>query len=752
MIHPDIQNIFDTKCALAPPSPPRPPYPPPPPSGAFVPSAPSPPPPPPPPAPYFQQRGRDTESGFDPDCEIISYATCKGIVADYAAEHGTANVLRVSFAPCEGLDLDEGCFRGCSFGGANGGLFHDLLPDMLAEFNASNPRRCSLSELPFCACANKPTVYHTFPPPPPITYAENYHAYPAHADGESIVGGAGGVFDAEQGQTSALAKRLTNVHTIDLALRSSHRTLQCPGTNDGEQACARNCAAVSFRLKPLHAAVCLQVAISYAQEHLTALRAFTVTGTVESPSLPPSVPHASPPPAAPLPPFPPFSECQNTCQEVNAGDTKCRDGGLGSWLPTMCPYATQCAACGFRENTVVIVQDNSCAHSNNGVCEDGGFGTETFFSDPLYPTEGLTTSCALGSDETDCASYGPRTAQEIGSEAFQGVTNETTPAPPPPQPQTPPLPPPPPFEFYGNLDTCRALFYPNTNKPGAWLFDCAGTEAEIAAKRDGTWVNLDGVAEKQCATVPPSGSAHRCSDGGFDAIAILWTGDYLSTSASATHFACDYGTSTMDCNPRTQDATTDIHCTRNGNDPSGSCSDSCWVDSLGGVHHEDEQFDTTTAALGGTFTVDQKCHDGGPSSVSNRCGFGTMVSEYPLKLKTCKKTHYNILTPFCACAEHALRLGTHRRVLHTSYVSSARPHGPRRLNHLYHHLYHHHLRPPTRGLQHHLLSQPATTAAQRPWRLHFAALAALAAALALAVPALAATPAAPTTAATAPRI
>ena len=60
---------------------------------------------------------------------------------------------------------------------------------MLAEFNASNPRRCKLSELPYCACANKPEVYHTFPPPPPITYTEDYHAYPAYVEGERTVGG-----------------------------------------------------------------------------------------------------------------------------------------------------------------------------------------------------------------------------------------------------------------------------------------------------------------------------------------------------------------------------------------------------------------------------------------------------------------------------------------------------------------------------------------------------------------------------------
>lgn len=105
-MHADIQNIYDTKCALAPPSPPRPPYVPPP-----SPEAPRPPPPPPPPAPYFQQRGRDTENGYDPDCELVSYATCRGIVAEYAKEHGTADVLRVSFAPCEGTNVDQGCFR-----------------------------------------------------------------------------------------------------------------------------------------------------------------------------------------------------------------------------------------------------------------------------------------------------------------------------------------------------------------------------------------------------------------------------------------------------------------------------------------------------------------------------------------------------------------------------------------------------------------------------------------------------------------
>ena len=474
---------------------------------------------------------------------------------------------------------------------------------MLAEFNSSNPRRCSLSELPYCACANAPVKYHTFPPPPPITFAESYHAYPAYEDGESVVGGADRTFDAEQGQASALAKRMTNVHTIDLALRSSHRTVKCPGENDGEQACARNCAA----------------------EHLTMLRAFTVTGAVESPSPPPLSPdEAPPPPLAPPPPSAPFSECQNTCTHIADGDTKCRDGGFGSYLPTVCPYATQCAACGFRENTRDIVSDDSCATSNNGVCEDSGFGTETFFADPLYPNEGLTTNCALGTDDSDCADYGPRMAQEIVADSFQGVTSKTLPAPPPPPPFPPPPLPQPPFDFEGNLNTCYALFYPDPNKVNAWIFDCSGNEAEIEAKRD-----ITRLGGQVCATTQPGGTTtkRKCSDGGFDATAILWTGDYLSTNPDSTRFACDYGTSTEDCSRRTQDATTDTHCTRNGDNAIGSCRDSCWVDTVGNVYHTDEQFDERTVDNGGDVSVDKQCHDGGPSSVSNRCGFGTQVSK-----------------------------------------------------------------------------------------------------------------------------
>jgi len=97
-----IQSLYDKTCTLAPPSPPRPPFSPPPPLLPPIVR-----PPPPPPAPYFQQRTKETESDFDDNCTLVSYATCRGIVSDYARDFGTADVLKVSTAPCEGLGANH---------------------------------------------------------------------------------------------------------------------------------------------------------------------------------------------------------------------------------------------------------------------------------------------------------------------------------------------------------------------------------------------------------------------------------------------------------------------------------------------------------------------------------------------------------------------------------------------------------------------------------------------------------------------
>ena len=182
---------------------------------------------------------------------------------------------------------------------------------MEAEFKDKNPYRCKYSSHPFCACANpaSPPPF-SFSPPPPLTFSEDYHATSPYPEGEETVGGADLVYDPDHGVASALVKRLVNARTIDLALRSSHRTVSCPGEDDGESRCGRYCAA----------------------EHLTALRAFAVTGARTEASPPPPSPPSPPPPSAPLPPSAPFTECANTCRELvgdvlRPGDATCRDGG-----------------------------------------------------------------------------------------------------------------------------------------------------------------------------------------------------------------------------------------------------------------------------------------------------------------------------------------------------------------------------------------------------------------------------------------
>ena len=353
----EIQSTYDSACSLAPPSPPDPPLPPPLPIGDRFP----PPPRPPPPQPYLEIRTKLDETDYEPDCQLVSYAACKNIVADYAGEtEGVLNVLRVSAAPCEGLPDEPSCFlvrinphahtgtfaltllcllrRGANTAASTAGadqrdpqtnplehvlmctlytyrfrLYRFLLPDMQAEFNASNSYRCKQAEMPYCACGNPaspPPGSHA--PPPPFVYTEEWHAQPSYVEGETPVLG-GGVTDAatpwttDDGQVSALTKRLVNGRTIDLALRSSHQVVDCPGNDDAEATCTRFCA----------------------QEHLGFLRAVAVTGARRTPPPPISPPPYSAP-SPPRPPWNPFAECSNTCEDndvLNVDDARCRDGG-----------------------------------------------------------------------------------------------------------------------------------------------------------------------------------------------------------------------------------------------------------------------------------------------------------------------------------------------------------------------------------------------------------------------------------------
>ena len=459
------------------------------------------------------------------------------------------------------------------------------MPEVQAEFNATNPMRCSVSELPFCACANKPSGPKIFPPPPPYIFSETFHGLPSYAEGEQMLGGAEGPWNADLGQASALVKRMVNARTIDLSLRQSHRSVSCPGTEDGEQSCARSCAA----------------------EHLTELRAFTVTGDWNAPP-PPSSPPPYVAPESPPPPSFPFNRCANTCSRTeadDAGDTRCHDGGFSSFLPTYCAYGTDCAHCGFRDNNRYMADDDSCVSALNGVCEDGGHGS-AYITDQA--TTKITSVCGLGTDHTDCAQFGYRMSQEIGEDAFTGLTNYTLPSPPPPQPQPPPPPPPPPVAFDGNRQTCVAWFLRSKTVPYTYSYDCS---------------DLDGVACLSSNTDPDVQRIALCSDGGFSAHPVRWVTSALDRSAGATVFGCDYGASMNYCNPRTRDVTTNDDCDPTGVNNAGACRDSCWVDTGGTAHNTEEGYDSS--ATGATLGSDKQCHDGGPGSLSAKCGYGTQV-------------------------------------------------------------------------------------------------------------------------------
>ena len=152
-----------------------------------------------------------------------------------------------------------------------------------------------------------------------------------------------------------MAQRLVNGRTLDLSLRAGPMHLyECPGEDDGSTTCALTCA----------------------REHLSRLRAFTVTGeTFNSP--PPMPPPPNPPPMPP-PPFVAaagdrFNTCQDTCAAVEQGETFCRDGGPGSFSPALCAYGTSCSLCGPRQevrSTLTTFEgDDSCQYANDGVCE-----------------------------------------------------------------------------------------------------------------------------------------------------------------------------------------------------------------------------------------------------------------------------------------------------------------------------------------------------------------------------------------------
>ena len=160
-MQPELQKIHDDECTLHPPLPPQPKPPPPPPNAN---------PAPPEILDYFQRVAKD-ELDSDADCLPVDYETCQKVLARFMNSLGGPNqlytgVLDVSLAPCEGLESDENCFLGCSWGtaGTYTGTYHYVIERERERLLNFNTHRCKESMHPFCAC-NPSGV----PPPPAIS-------------------------------------------------------------------------------------------------------------------------------------------------------------------------------------------------------------------------------------------------------------------------------------------------------------------------------------------------------------------------------------------------------------------------------------------------------------------------------------------------------------------------------------------------------------------------------------------------------
>lgn len=548
--HAFVRSQYEAACTIVPPAPPAPPAPPP------APPLPPGEPPPVAPAPLsVATRARDEELDSDPECEIVTYLQCRQMTERFAALHpGFPSSMTVSLAACEGLEDETDCMTGCSFGSRTGGSYRFLLPDVEAQFGPFNPKRCKYAARPFCACSNHappPPAIHA--PPPPVQFAEGWTPAAPRTPGSARLGGAAAppvVGPGGTSEVSALTKRIANARTIDLALRASAAKVACPGRDDGRSTCARYCA----------------------NEHLSALRAFTVAGAAPaSPVAAADEGRAAEVPGPPSPPSAPFNACSNDCALADALSdadrtdvaAQCRDGGKGSFVPALCAFGTSCATCGFRENTRAIVGDDSCAYAGNRVCEDGGEGS-SFFTDAGGR---LRHKCALGTDDADCAPHGVRLA--AAATVFAGLANFSRPSPPPP-PLPLPLAPRDAVAAFASCvtapeRTCYAYFATDGNAYGGAesiyfgkrRLVCSGTVAQIAAKiKNGVcpanftiwqpasaakpwpvaqWVGAAGAAVDDpqdgtayadrcagavCASPVAGGVADTCSDGHFGS--VLW--------------------------------------------------------------------------------------------------------------------------------------------------------------------------------------------------------------------------------------
>ena len=414
----------EASCTYTTPSPPSPPSPPP-----LPPRSPSPPSPPPPPlSDHGALRMASAEQPSDPDCLPVSYSACVRAAEEMHAGVPTISPnVDLSQAACEGVEAETAsCFLGCALGNELGvpALFTFQRASVADEFAQYMSRRCrGNAEHPFCLCATPP------PPPPPYYDAATILSRDYVYAGQPISG-------SMESQPSGFYKPVA----VDSKLPSefvqgSVHEITCRASDSGAPQCARACAA----------------------DLMGNLRAFHVTAT----PLPPSPPPPSSPPMPPRPPPSPdlpqsefqFHGANDACRSNSLyTGSECRDGGVGSVYPPVCPYGSQVTLCGHRPDVGrhSAIGDDSCTTASNGQCEDGGPLTAYMAID----SEGNEYAiCKFATDSEDC----PVRYVEYGSLTYSNALKPPYPPSPPSHPpaQLAQLLPKPSYTHVSCSDTCN---------------------------------------------------------------------------------------------------------------------------------------------------------------------------------------------------------------------------------------------------------------------------------------------------------
>ena len=648
--HNRLDVAWARACTITPPQPPRPPAPPP--------SPPMPPRSPPPgtPPPYIKGsvRARGEEQDWWDDCIMVKYEDCKNAVIQHAKRNdGYASTLRISQSPCEGLKDEQSCFVGCSYGSKTGGEYKFLLSDIYEEFKDFNKFRCKLSPHPRCLCANegarraslspssRPVHHHDLPRDVCSTSAAVYASTATSDRLRRRMGPRGdatrhqsvqgqGVGHDQEGQQRSDDQPVAPKLEAHRVLSQGGRLL--PRLRTGV------CATAPWetaRLLRDGVAVDKKPAAAAANASAGSRASGTSLRSVEH--LPGHL-HAGHHTGSPQRPM-----SRRRVQLVLADAVYLRHIGAPSALSSrmstsvtfrlmarlcVCVALSQCIVCGVRTDQHEFVhQDDSCASSNNAICEDGGPGTDYY----LDTESNEVHLCGYGTDQTDCAPFGERRIQSYGYMTYAGTTNITYPLPPPPPPSPPPFPAPPLNVTWEGCVTdpsraCHAFYTTHpvgadgTRPPGSVNFACSGTPQQINEKvRLGVCVSpsvvsVDGVDAFALFQSDPN-YVEECSDGGYGAMAVKFdTKGHVNEDAS---FACDYGSQCGMCPHERRPYIDTLPCT-----------DTCGIGTTNDIVSPlfDDASGAETLRSGTVVYQGALCRDGGAQASTATCPYGSMCT------------------------------------------------------------------------------------------------------------------------------